>query len=238
MKERPNFKSGRGAIDYNVFLFPEDVTGKRLLNPAMNYVVKRLNPNRVKNNFTLYCLDERDSNHLSTFSRNEVYKRYGGQKEFFKKGATVLDLGSGGGKATTEYSLRLKGVKIIGVDTEYKDMNPMYPSTGLFVGGDWEKLPFKDNTFTGILGCESYPAGMGSVPENIVRTFREITRVSKEGAVWRATIPELNPLFDAEGEIWEAERRMITNSLAYNGWEAFIDKGIMIAKLEKKFNTT
>lgn len=237
MVERSNIERGRGVYEYSAFLFPEDLTGSWLLNPIMSRVLESTSPQRIKNNFVFYGLDENDPKHLKNVNQKEIYREYGGQRSFFKKGATILDLGSGGGKATAEYSLQRKGVNIIGLDTVYKEKNPIYPSEGMYTGGDWKRLPFKDDTFTGILACESYPRGMGSNPDSITKTFREITRASKEGAVWRATTRVPDSMLRGGAEIGEEERRTLVNALTYNGWEAYIDKGILIARLEKKFTT-
>jgi SAM-dependent methyltransferase len=157
---------------------------------------------------------------------------FGGLEGFFSKGAVVLDLGSGMGKAVDEINEKYsdRGVKCFGVDYRFHRERPENGRNHL-IGGHFRDLPFKDGKFDRILSQESFPAWLPPEQKTIDRYFQEITRVSREGTIWRGTFPYLESA--EEKYIEDIE---IIRGFTKNGWEVVFDVGnrFFIARLTNK----
>ncbi|MCJ7792494.1 MAG: class I SAM-dependent methyltransferase [Candidatus Marinimicrobia bacterium] len=157
---------------------------------------------------------------------------FGGFSGFFKRNVTILDLGSGFGQVVEEINEKYsgKGITCIGVDYRYLTGEEHADSDKL-VGADFKDLPFNSDSFDRILSVESFPAWLPK-RENVSKYFEEITRVSKEGTIWRGTMP-----------IWsygESKTPMSYHELVHfftkNGWELMVDfrSTSFAARLSKK----
>lgn len=155
---------------------------------------------------------------------------FGGFEGFFSEGVRILDLGSGHGKVVKEIKKRFKdkGIEITGVDYRYHRDRPEESNGGL-VGGEFKRLPFKNDTFDRFLSVESFPAWMPRNKELVKKYFEEITRVSKDGAIWRGTFPVYDE-YDNE----PVSGKELIDYFCQNGWEVVNERGYsFIAKLKK-----
>jgi SAM-dependent methyltransferase len=225
----------RGVAEYTYLLFPDDLSGKALANKLLEYylpskydVFRYFNPNET-------VIGEGQQK-----SAPDIRKTFGGQKNFFQKGSQILDVGSGIGKATYEYSRIKKGVKITALDPIFLRREIYNTSKGNYVAGKWSRLPFKDSSFSGILCCESFPR-WENVSEEDDSVFKEITRVAQKNAIWRATRRKPMPFITVHsGQVINStpqediESDIITKHLLNNGWETYITNGLFIARLINK----
>lgn len=103
--------------------------------------------------------------------------------------------------------------------------NRGWTSKGIYIAGDWQHLPFADDTFTGLLSYESFPRHLTT---GVVETIAEITRVAKQGALWRATVDE---------NFFENEE-LFRKTMLEKGWEIFYHQNlyphVFIAQLKDK----
>lgn len=223
----------RGSNEYIVGLFPDDIIGKGvgLRTRLFNWLVNKNNLSQYKT-FNFYSAE---SDYVPVPSSNiDIGRRFGGQSDFFKKGSKILDLGCGYGAAVRDFSQ--KGVDITGLDPKYLNKNPLDKSHGDYVAGRAENLPFKDDTFTGILAFESFPTHVHNFEKSEV-IMSELTRVSKEKAVWRATMPKHFFYIDSEkNRIANTQKfEMIGLLLSRFGWDYYHSpEGLLIARLENK----
>lgn len=145
---------------------------------------------------------------------------FGGLDNFFIENASILDLGSGHGQVVQEINQRYssKHVSCIGLDYRYHYDRPAV--TRNLVGGEFEKLPFPDKSFNRLLSVESFPAWLPKDKNLITSYFDEITRVSKQGTIWRGTLPTYDefekPFISSEELVLEFTKR---------GWELVVDNG-------------
>lgn len=155
----------------------------------------------------------------------------GGRREFFSEGAQILDIGSGGGKALLMMNelYGSRGVKVIGLDDAYKDRIPNGLNAETAIAGNWREMPFEDNGFDRFLSCESNLKWLGKstggifFTENDIQTIDEVTRVAREGAIWRATF---------SGNL--AENKLFIQTMVNNDWKVFFYVRTMIAQLVHK----
>lgn len=209
----------RSFEDYTNFLFPDE--GYR---PKKYRGVRKLG-------FQYFGPSISDFDPVPTAPPLEdgIREVFTGVEGFFSPDAVILDLGSGSGKATNGIAERfkLRGVEIIGLDIEYRSDRP-FEGEGEFVAGSWESLPFKDDTFIRVLGCETFPRHMWphdrpNMNKRNINTFSEITRVAKKGAIWRSTHIAESP-----------QKVLIISTMISYGWEIYFHPLLMIARLTKK----
>ena len=221
-------EASRGFREYSLLLFPED-------SPQIiaGHVLNRLSKKEPQPPFSHFVVRE-EQTAQEVLSLTEVKAKLGGKKGFFTSGSKILDIGSGAGKAVKELGEHYRKVEIVGLDPLYKTETPI-SKEGLYVAGRWYALPFKKNTFDGILTCESFPRHAPndiSSPE-YTSTIKEITRVSKPNAIWRSTL--FPTFYDAfQPGYTEAKRLGLVNIMLENGWEVYINERVMIAKLANK----
>lgn len=180
-----------------------------------------------------YSPDKDGGTSHNTYRPEQSGPVFGGKSEFFKKDSVVLDIGSGGGTAVREMSKNFAGVKVVGLDMQYVRSGVYSPtkrtSSATYVAGDWGEMPFADGAFDRLLSYESFPRYAFSRTdfsvEAVRNTFREITRVAKEGAIWRGTLGTR-----AVHDEFSAIDMMIEN-----GWEIHVFPGkTFIARLVRK----
>ena len=211
------------AYVYKNILFPDSLTD----NPGCNLFLAWLLTARLKidhDNFVYFRADSTIKN--KEVPLNKIASTTGGQKEFFKPGAKILDIGSGAGIAVSQLSNFYPETTIVGLELLYKSKPPAYPEHGLFVGGDWNKLPFKDNEFTGIFSLETFPTYAEWIWD-YEKTFEEFTRISKPGAVWRGTLKDGSVKGDPAS-------MALVSYMTGNGWDVFINNHKFVAKLVNK----
>lgn len=156
---------------------------------------------------------------------------FGGFDNFFSNDASALDLGSGKGVALKEINEQFKdrNVKCVGIDYRYIQ-KPQQNSKKL-VAGDFENLPFKDNSFNRILSVESFPCWLPNKEKAIDQYVSEITRVSQIGTIWRGTLPS----YDIGDEI-KFPTDVVIGKFVENGWEVVASVNSFVAKLVLKTN--
>lgn len=158
---------------------------------------------------------------------------FGGFDGFFSQGVQVLDLGSGHGQTVKEINDRYghKGIKAVGIDYRYRYDRPKVANN--LVGGNFIGLPFKDNSFNRLLSIESFPAWLPKDKKVIQRYFREITRVSQDGTIWRGTFPTYDE-YDNPSVSFEE----LIGYFCLSGWEVVDMRGYSFAaKLYKETKT-
>lgn len=145
---------------------------------------------------------------------------FGGYDNFFTDNSQVLDLGSGHGQVVQEINQKYStnGIKCVGVDYRYMHDKP--ENTSNLVAGDFKNLPFADQSFDRLLSIESFPAWMPKDRDLIGTYFDEITRVSKQGTIWRGTLPTYD---DYETPFMSNEQ--LAKEFTKRGWELVIDHG-------------
>jgi len=154
---------------------------------------------------------------------------FGGDDGFFVNNSQVLDLGCGHGKVAQEINEKYgkKKIKCTGLDHRLGYEKP--PETDSLVAGNFKSMPFRDGEFDRLLGVESFPAWLPTSKELMAQYFLEITRVSKEGAIWRGT------LIDEEDITSEGiTTKDIINGFVKNGWELLINGRSFAARLVNK----
>lgn len=200
----PNEFTTRDFEEYKAFLFPEDEYKDKDF-PIFHY-------------FSLQGGRAPIESIQATFT---------GVEGFFHQGAVILDIGSGSGKAVAEMNSQFssKGVKVIGLDKAYEKEKPIVGDPEMFKSGSWDNMPFEDNTFTGLLSVESFPRYRTRRPESTIKTIKEITRVAKPDAVWRATFSRSF-----------TDEETLIHTMVENGWETFLipSELVLIARLLKK----
>lgn len=154
---------------------------------------------------------------------------FGGSENFFAPGSLILDLGSGTGKAVQDINKRYgsRGVRCFGVDYRYSQKRPH--TVANLVAGDFANLPFGENEFDRVLAVESFPCWLPDEEVSIDQYFKEITRVSMLGSVWRGTLPTYS---EPEEVIFPTDR--IVRKFVENGWEVFVHGAAFSAKLAIK----
>nr|OGC91242.1 MAG: hypothetical protein A2V48_02265 [Candidatus Amesbacteria bacterium RBG_19FT_COMBO_48_16] len=173
----------------------------------------------------------------STISASEIRQELGAQKGMFFPGSRVLDLGNGAGRAKHQYQRLHRRSTVIGIDLHNSEQYPAYPHEPNFVGAGWSKLPFADNSFTGILACETFPRHVGTF-NGLVSTVNEITRISKPGAIYRATTSfndQITTDTDADNNETQVHTRIaVIQELVSRGWEVFATHRLIISRLLNK----
>ena len=156
----------------------------------------------------------------------------GGKTGFFKQGSRILDIGSGGGTAVTEINRKYKhkDIKAVGLDIRYTSRQSVKAKgEKRFVGGEWGKMPFADDSFDRLLSYESFPKyGMSrnQSVEDYKKVFKEITRISEVGTIWRGTY---GTSFAGDGMPTPAA------VMTSNGWEVYVfPTGDFVAVLSNK----
>lgn len=223
----------RSSKNYIATLFPDDLTGNKTINSLLKFSRNHIFGNKLEY-FGLKGDGEWETR-LVTW--DDVNKNLGGQRCFFQEGARILDLGSGSGKAISEWTKRYlsSDVRVVGLDFVYRREAPMTPHEGRYIAGVWQRLPFADNSFSGILSLESFPryAELDLNSENNQMIFSEITRVSKKGAIWRATMLPDDWVRIAP-DVMLVQQVAIKNNLLKNGWEVYMHPRLMAARLKDK----
>lgn len=143
---------------------------------------------------------------------------FGGLDGFFSPNARILDLGSGHGKAVQEINAEYadKGIKCVGVDWRYHREQP--DVTDNLVGAHFKALPFAKDEFDRIVSVESFPAWVPDDRNLVKQYFQEITRVSKEGTIWRGTLPTV----DEATDIQPISMKDLVSEFCANGWEIIV----------------
>lgn len=205
-----DFLRNRGFFDYKLRLFSEGYGWDR------NCTYHNLNGERV----------------VSTRSKD----MFGGIEEFFRSGSNILELGSGGGRAIKEMSENYSDVSLVGFDMRYGQYYPIDKAKKVnYLAGRWQKMPFGDNSFDRVISVESFPVHYGSgrsrdlsLEDAIDITFKEITRISRQGGLWRGT-PAMGTKLAGKpiGEY-------MVNKFLENGWEIYVFSACFVAKLVKK----
>ena len=160
---------------------------------------------------------------------------FGGVDGFFSPNARILDLGSGMGKAAKEINMKYqyKSIKCIGVDYRYHRERPIEAEHNLS-GGHFDNLPFSPGVFDRLLSVETFPSWLPFSLDMAKRYFEEISRVSKNGAIWRGTLPRLDEVhhYHIKNEISEDD---LIRLFVVCGWDLVIDraKSSFMAKLTK-----
>lgn len=238
-REYPFFES-RGERQYNSLLFPDNpinIRGLGLVGCTYVQFIKSMLGREDK--FRLYKLDANDINDFTQVEAVDIRKTVPHQDKLFKPGSTILDLGSGAGRAVKEYKRRYRRTYFIGIDPQNGSDYPAYSSQGDFVGGVGRAIPFADNVFDGVLACESFPRWVSSV-QSVNKTISELTRVCKPGAQFRATDRRLAYEQIPSGEDWNQESYVINKMDAVvtgfvnQGWEVLVSQNSMIAVLKDK----
>lgn len=222
----PEFRDfDRDLVQYLRKLFPDDPQKEEEQNPDVPFIP----PPDVD----FYNMNKSGRTSHNTYRPEQLSPVFGGESEFFKKDSVVLDIGSGGGTAVGEMSKNFAGVKVVGLDIQYGRGGVYSPtkrtSSARYVAGEWGKMPFADGTFDRLLSYESFPRYAFSrtdFSEEAVRnTFREITRVAKEGAIWRGTL-STRTVHNKSSAI---------DMMLENGWEIYVFPGkTFIARLVKR----
>lgn len=154
-------------------------------------------------------------------------KIFGGYDVFFQDKSIILDLGSGYGQVTKEINDKYnsKGIKCYGVDYRYKEEKP--PNGSQLVAGHFSTLPFRNDSFDRILSVESFPAHLPKDKASVDKYIREITRVSKEGTIWRGSGTRNIPRNTQKiPELYD--------TICRNGWELVVTEGdFFIARLKE-----
>jgi SAM-dependent methyltransferase len=228
----------RGKFEYDLFLFPENpIEGLGIVGRAIGDLSRELK-GWGEPQYRHYVLEAKDVGDFSVVSGSEVNKMYGAQKGMFKDRAVILDLGSGAGKAKHEYQWWHPKNMVIGLDPYNGSENPGYPGEQNFIAGMMEKLPFKNDTFDGILACETFPRHVNEQDE-LELIIREITRVCKEGAIFRGTHIYGSTLsvkgedgFMHSTEVNKME--VVIPAFVNNGWEITHTNTQITARLVKK----
>lgn len=161
---------------------------------------------------------------------------FGGKEGFFSPGAVILDLGGGMGKPAAEINEAYadKSIKCLSVDYRYHREGPTLQkdkSQTELVAGHFRDLPFGDDTFDRVLAIETFPAWLPRYKEDTERYFMEITRVCRNGAIWRGTFAS-----QIELESKNADEDDVIAGFTKNGWELVIDrvKNSFMARLAKQ----
>lgn len=219
----------RVANQYKLGLFPDTPTGYSLPDFAI-HLLRGKELQRVHGQFVFFNHKEGlDNPHLA--SLKEVKKSTGGQKVFFNDGEKVLDIGAGAAVALAQLSAEHPKVGFVALEKGYsKNIEPAFKEYGNYVGGDWNFLPFKDDSFTRIMSVESFPKHAEWIWD-FKQTFRDITRISKAGTIWRGTHLGLRNKETAQESEWISE---MLQSMTTNGWDVFVSNRIFVAKLISK----
>lgn len=231
---RDSIYTSRGSAEYRMMLFPEDPTGNWLGNWILRNQINDFHRTR----FTKLHLGPNFELIKEPVTLKQIKKFSGGINNLFSRNSTVLDMGSGTGKATSEFGeiFKLQQARIIGLDIDYPVVIPIDLSHGYYLSGDWRKLPFKNNSISGILGNESFPRYDFSQHGNSV--IKEVTRIAKPDAIWRATLPfDFSGIINALGGVpYESgnDNETLAHQLLGSGWEVVIGGRIFIAKLTYK----
>jgi len=220
----------RSLSAYRVNLFRDDLPAEAHGSGALDRPITEL---------YVPVRGERVANEQNESSLGAIY---GGWDEFFKNGSTIIDLGSGSGRAVYEAASLYPECRVVGIDRSYLDHKPDYaPANNLsYVAADWNKIPFQEDTFDRILSLHAFPRHPGLAgeadPEELEKfardTIEEITKTAKIGTIWR-------------GSLWgQRDHRVAWNSetvipiLSEFGWEVYYLKSFesiaFVAKLVEK----
>ena len=157
---------------------------------------------------TPYTNDEKEVELLS------LKKPLLGLKDIFFPGATILDMGCGGGGAAIGMAQEFPGTKIIGIDYELGQSVPFpskTPPNLHLLNMDWRNMSaFTDNTIDRIISDQGV-AKYG----NKIANIEELTRAAKPGAILRAT--------QGNG-LWGYPN--FSDNLASLGWDVYMLKGL------------
>lgn len=221
-----NSFQARGAQKYKMSLFPETPIGMKIPDFAL-----RVLPNKLKLIHGKFVYFPQSQTGPEVISFHQLKNRMGGQEQFFRKSEHVLDIGAEAGVAVAQLKAEHPEISFVGLDYGYGvEMNPAFKDYGHYVGGDWNHLPFKDNSFTRILSVESFPKHAEWIWDN-GNTFKDITRVSAEGTIWRGTHVGLYNNESVQNNDWVSE--MVRN-MTVNGWDVCVSNRIFVAKLINK----
>ncbi len=228
-----NNYQARDASKYKRGLFPEGPSG----HGTLDFLVRLSNLNeRVTGKF--YFSPAGETGQAPKYiTLNNIAAKMGTQKHFFKGGASVLDIGAGAGIAVSQLSEEFPKVRFVGLDYGYvSKLEPAYKDKGNFVGADWNRLPFGDASFNRIMSLESFPKHANWIWDH-AETFKEVTRVSAPGTVWRGTHAGASYGINVYEEDWVKE---MLNQMNGNGWDVCVANSLFIAKLvnKKDFPTT
>ncbi len=217
---------------YRVMLFPESYAGNKVKKFLMEK--RYLWPEYEGFSWSSFDHYEKKGDELltlSSFNLKQLNKQFGGEKEFFKPGSIILDIGSGVGGAVEDISKHYPKVKTVGLDLRY-GKEKAAGRRGVHIKGSWEALPFADNSFNRILAYESFPAWgfqKSSSFSQDIKTIKEATRVSQSGTIWRSTI--------AAGSKIAGSREAILSGMIENGWDVYCHSrwpALMVAQLKNK----
>lgn len=222
----PEFRDfDRDLAQYLKRLFPDDPQKKEEQKTGVPFIPLP--------DVDFYSMNKDGRTSYNTYRPEQLGPVFGGKGEFFKKDSVVLDIGSGGGIAVREMSENFAGVKVVGLDIQYGRDGVYSPtertSSATYIAGEWGKMPFADGAFDRLLSYESFPRYAFSRTdfsvEEVRNIFREITRVVKEGAIWRGTL----------GTRTINDKPSVINMMLENGWEIYVFPGkTFIARLVKK----
>lgn len=225
-EEKASWYKEKGLDVYLKVLFPEE----------SEFWISEKPDNMVPENFMVWSTrhlheieyyEPRKKNNLydKTFFRNLNIKYewdwkesglYGGLAGFFANDSIVLDLGSGMGNFVAEALEKYKAlnIKVIGVDYRYHQERPAN-SNMILVGGDFKNLSFPDNAFNRLLSFNSFPYWLPSTGALMLKCFKEITRISRDSALWRGTLP-----FDSYTHLHNSiSEQAVFDGFCANGWE-------------------
>ncbi len=216
----------RGSQEYKAGLFPEGPTG----HTVIDFLFRNLAAKKIHGKFE-YFAQSSIGMKSQILTPGSINQKTGGLIKFFQPGETLLDLGCGVGVAAGQMQAEFPDIRVIAMDKGLgTKLDPIYRKYGDYIGGDWNKLPFKDNTFTRILAVESFPKHADWI-WGFKDTFKDITRISQLGTIWRGTHSSFNATETVAEDDWKTE---MVQSMKANGWEVFINKRIFIAKLVHK----
>lgn len=220
----------RGSQQYKFSLFPEAPIGHKI--PDFAFRVLRGKDIKTVHGPFFYIPHDIKSNEPEVATLSQINKRLGGQDNFFKEGSRVLDIGAGAGVAVAGLKMQYPNISFTALEKGYnQNIEPAYKEYGDYVGGDWNNLPFKENSFNRILSVESFPKHAEWIWD-FERTFRDVTKVSSPGTIWRGTHFGTN--YDDNRPMdsdWVTE--MLRN-MTVNGWDVYVSKRIFIAQLAEK----
>lgn len=224
----------RGLKEYKSMIFidssdlwlkekPKEMTPENSMQWSMRHfhVLKHFIPKQLENQ--IIPTKDESCGYEWDLKEGEIF---GGIKGFFISDSNVLDLGSGSGKAVKEINneFKTKNIKCVGIDHRYFEKKPD-DAENLFAG-DFENLPFDDESFDRILSVESFPCWLPNDEKLIDRYIEEITRVSKLGTIWRGTFAT----YDFEDKVIFSTDQ-IMEKFTKSGWEVFAHNNSFSAKL-------
>jgi len=193
---------------------------------------------------TRYLPDGEAVSHQSTLQQLEPLE--GGFNHFVLDGKSLLDLGAGSGRAINEMAALNPKTQYCGIDIRYAKEAPpaLEQANANLVGATWFNIPFKDGAFDRVISAYSFPYHLGRTQSSELtdkqlaeKAIREITRVSKEGTLWRGVIWGKTRKIDS----WRAES-IFPEIMTKYGWEMTTiednNSEVFIAKLINQDKST